>query len=465
MGIFTFATTTFDELPVLLQNHPPFFPMENRELVVQSNRILQAKYSDTLSFWESFIVAKMCTMIQTNDEDFKEYKLYVKDLLEFNEVAPSGMAYKVVYEATQRLLERKISIRGVDENGKPTIVDTHIIAGVERLVEPTRGDDAYFKLIFVPKLRPYLLQLKKDFSVMQLGDYKNLHTHTAIRIYEILVSYFGRGQRVVTVEIEELKAMLGLQDKYSRFEAFKRRILDDAQRRLAESTNYSFAYKVHKKGKTPHSVEFTISRNKLQSPRAAKNVQEAETIEFETVANEAHEQLFEELLPMAKRWGMSSMALTKLIESNSEDKIRAAARVTELAEKGGRVQNLAGFFVQAVKEGYTSADDLKKKKQQEATAKVKTEQEKVETDRAHREAAKREIYEREKRTFLNLMNEQPDLIFQILATGRNGSPIRQTNISIYDTSKSFDENLLAGGVILQTSLLGIAKEIFPEKFT
>ena len=442
--------------------------MEEKNLIVPSNRFLQAKYTDTLTFWESFIIAKMCTLIHKNDEDFKEYKLLVKDLLNFNEVPATGMAYKVVYEATQRLLERKISIRGTDEDGRATIVDTHIIAGVERLVEPQKGDDAYFKLIFVPKLKPYLLQLKKDFTILQLADYKNLHTSTAIRIYEILSSYYGRNQKVVTVEVEELKEMLGLKGKYDRFEAFRRRILDDAQKRLLDNTDYSFTYAVKKKGRTPHSIEFSINSNKPKAIQRERQPQEVEAVEFaevENVANVAHEKLFEELHPIVKGWGVGVSAFMKLIEGNPEEKIRAGIKTTKQAEQVGKVENLAGFFVKAVKEGYTTASEAKGKKQTEAKEKLKAEQAKEETERAKAEQAKKEKFERERQTFLSLVEAKPKLVLEIVEAMKNHtSPIRQKAGFDYQAEKSFAENWETAGRSLQIALEATAKELYPEKF-
>lgn len=197
--------------------------MENKELIIQSNRMIQAKYGETLTFYESFIFAKMCSMIQPQDVDFQEYKLFVKELLDYCEVSSTGEAYNKIYEAAQRLLGRRITFVTYNEKNQKQIVDTNLVVGITRLADASEGENAYISMMIHPKLKPYLLQLKKDFSQFQLSDYKELHTHTAIRIYEILVSFYGRGQKVVTLEIEELKEMLGLQGKYSHFGGFKKK--------------------------------------------------------------------------------------------------------------------------------------------------------------------------------------------------------------------------------------------------
>lgn len=438
--------------------------MENKELIAQSNRLIQAKYSETLTFWESFIFAKTMSLIQKNDQVFCEYKLFVKEMLDYVEVPATGEAYKLIYEASQKLLERKISFLTYNEEGEKEIVDTYLVTGVTRLAQPKKGQNTYFKLTIHPNLKPYLLQLKQDFSQFQLSDYKALHTHTAIRIYEILVSWYGRGKSKITFEVEELKEMLGLKNKYAHFGGFKKKVLDEAQKRLLESTDYSFTYYIIKQGKVPHSIVFEVNKNKPKIARQKAEPTAPETVEVETVPNEAHEKLFEELQPIVKAWSVSSLVLTKLVETYPEERLRAGIKATKAVEQGGKVENLAGFFVQAVKEGYTTTAETKKKKQAEAKAKAAAEQEKEQAERDQKEQVKKEQYQKEKATFLGLVKENPALIGELLEAGRQGNPIRQTTVSKYDQTQTFEENLATGGVVLATTLQAIAKELYPEKF-
>jgi plasmid replication initiation protein len=437
--------------------------MENKELIIQSNRMIQAKYGETLTFYESFIFAKMCSMIQPQDVDFQEYKLFVKELLDYCEVSSTGEAYNKIYEAAQRLLGRRITFVTYNEKNQKQIVDTNLVVGITRLADASEGENAYISMMIHPKLKPYLLQLKKDFSQFQLSDYKELHTHTAIRIYEILVSFYGRGQKVVTLEIEELKEMLGLQGKYSHFGGFKKKVLDEAQKRMSESTDYGFTYVVKKVGRFTQGIEFTINRNKPIDARKeskARDISLLETVEDETRTHEAHEKLFEELYPLVKGWGVGNVALIKLIESYPEEKIKGAIKHTGRAEKGGKVENLGGYFVQAVKEGYTTTAEVKKKKQDESKEKVKAEQAKE----TNIERAKKERYQKERQILLAIMKENPELISEILEAGKKESPITQATLAKYDATQSFEENLRNGGVILGVTLQSVAKDLYPERF-
>ena len=73
----------------------PKLPIKKSDNVfVQSNEFIQAKYKDNMTFWELVIFAKMCSMIDPNDTDFKDYKIYIKDLIDFTGVVKGGVVYQ-----------------------------------------------------------------------------------------------------------------------------------------------------------------------------------------------------------------------------------------------------------------------------------------------------------------------------------------------------------------------------------
>jgi hypothetical protein len=90
-------------------------------IAVQSNRFIEARYKESLTFWESFLITKMCSMIAPDDVDFKPYKIYIKEVIDFMGLPPGGNVYAYIYwERTKTrkiltLITRKIplSINGI----------------------------------------------------------------------------------------------------------------------------------------------------------------------------------------------------------------------------------------------------------------------------------------------------------------------------------------------------------------
>ena len=121
-------------------NDKPIFLGNSEHIFVQSNNFIAAKYKDNMSFWEFLLVAKMCTMINPADTDFKGYKIYIKDLIKFLGIADSGNVYKYILEAAGRLLDRKIVITYQDEENRENELETHLVAGVAKIKRPKKND-------------------------------------------------------------------------------------------------------------------------------------------------------------------------------------------------------------------------------------------------------------------------------------------------------------------------------------
>ncbi len=330
---------------------------------VQSNEFIQAKYKDNMTFWELVIFGKMCTMIDPNDTDFKDYKIYVKDLIDFTGVAKGGVVYQYVLEASERLKQREISVTIRNDENKEEILDTYLVVGRKVPKHKEEDENMYIKLTFHPDLRPFLLQLKRDFTKFDIRSYKFLHTSTSIRLYHILKQYYGRFKPNPKLDLQELKDMLGVGDKYNPYNNFKQRVLDEAQRRLAESTDIRFTYDEVKDRKKVVGLIFHIEENHP----AWLNENKTEDAESEEVLP----TLFNEIFPKVEKWGVSREVLTLLIETQPEEAILTGLAFTIFEEKQGKIKdNKAGFFINAVKNRYTSptfeAEQNRRKKIEQA---------------------------------------------------------------------------------------------------
>ena len=329
------------------KNQLPIKKSDN--IFVQSNEFIQAKYKDNMSFWELLIFGKMCTMIDPNDTDFKDYKIYIKDLIGFSGVVKGGIVYQYVLEATERLKQREISIKLKNEDDKEETLDTYLVVGRKVLTHREADEDMYVKLTFHPDLKPFLLQLKRDFTKLDIRSYRFLHTSSSIRLYHILKQFYGRKKFNPKIDLQELKEMLGVQDKYNPYNNFKQRILDDSQKRLAKNMDIKFEYEEIKEGKKVIGLIFHIEENEPIWSKGNNS-----TTDY-AVAEVVSPTFFEEIFPKLDIWGMGKEALLSLIDTYSEAVIRQALAYTLFEEQQGKMkENKIGFFINAVKNLYTS---------------------------------------------------------------------------------------------------------------
>ena len=225
-----------------------------------SNNFIQAKYEKAISFWEMVILGRMCTLVDCTATDFKEYRIYIIDLIRLVEVEKTGHLYGRILDAAIKLKTHKIAVKMKNEIGEEHILDTYIVTDMGCVVTKDRTENAYISLTFHPHLKPFLLELKRDFTKFDIRNYKFLHSGTITRLYQLLKSYYDR-RRDPQFDLDELKQMLGVANKYRLYANFRIKVLDEAQRKLAAGTDIKFTYNEVKKGNKVADILFHIAVN------------------------------------------------------------------------------------------------------------------------------------------------------------------------------------------------------------
>jgi hypothetical protein len=191
----------------------------------------------------------------------------------------------------------------------------------------------------------------------------------------------------------------------------------------------------------------------LLPPSSASNGENAPV-----TSDEEQEQLIFELSPIVvKKFGVSLKVFMGLAEMHNEAVIRQAIQVTEKAIKAGKVDNIAGFFVEAVRGNYTDAKEQKKKTAIEQKKKI------VEASRGEAMIEKKKkddkqiAYEKEMQIFEQIIAGEPTFKQALIDKVRLG-----IFSSYYKIELSFEENLQ--NPLVKATLLNIAKELKPESF-
>lgn len=430
--------------------------VNSNHIAVQSNQFIEARYKESLTFWESFLITKMCSMIAPEDVDFKPYKIYIKEVIDFMELTSGGQVYTYIMDAAKRLLDRKIVIGTVDEQGRKEIIETHIVTSVRRLLEPKKDENMYVVLTFLPELKPFLLQLHRDFTKLDMDIFKKLKTASSIRLYQIFKSHIGKNQYKIKFDLEDLKEILGVSEKYVQYAGFKMRVLDEAQKRLLDKTDINFTYEEQKAGKKVSALIFNIESKKAKQKELPQKATTEPTI-IQTIS-EDKEQLVMALFPIVvAQFGVSLKVFMGLAEAHTEGEIRQAVQVTQKTVQLGKITNIAGFFVEAVRGRYS--DPKEKQKQVEVQQKAKlVEAKRVEELMENKLKNKRQAtYELEMKIFRQLIESDNRLIQQLVDKIHLG-----TSGSYYKMDKSFEENLTHP--LLQVVFLSLMKELKPENF-
>lgn len=251
--------------------------LETNFLVTQSNGLIEARQKKPLSAREQKIILTMVSMIQPSDEDFIFYEISIR---EFHEMLglESREHYTQIKEIVENLMSKVIEIP--QANGDWLM--THWVSTAQYI----KGEGA-IRLKFVPELKPYLLQLKSQFTSYRLSNVLSLKSVYSIRLYELMKRWQHLGRW--TCLVEDLREKLGATTKtYNLYGNLKNKILIAATNEINEKTDLHITFKEIKKGRKVDKIEFSIQHFKekeIRLPEKPKKELQAPSI------NEIRERL------------------------------------------------------------------------------------------------------------------------------------------------------------------------------
>ena len=225
----------------------------SKHLVVQHNDLIASKYDLNLS--EMRLILEAVHNVEKDDVDFQEYKIDVKSFLEIVD-SKNVSEYSRVKEFCKTILSKPLEIP--KEDGK--FLYCNWFSNIE--YNPNDKTIAYS---FDPKLKPYLIELKEKFTRFDIRILLKFKSFYALRIYMILKSESWKSNsREYVVEVDELRALLKLNDKYQLYGHFKSRVLDIAMRYINEVSDIEADFEPIKQGRKINAVKFKIKRKPLK---------------------------------------------------------------------------------------------------------------------------------------------------------------------------------------------------------
>ena len=219
--------------------------MKKSMTVNQEYSLVNAKYKLNTSEIK-FILNAIAQIDSIKDEVLKDYEIKVSELEKTLQAEQNETRLK---QFAKKLMSKPLEV--------PT-EDGWIIANWFSDIEYVRGK-AKFKVRFSEKLKPYLLQLKERFVSYNLQYILSLTSTYSIRIYQLLKEYQKLKKRYITVV--ELQDILQVPKSYQRYDNFKRKVLEVAEKDLREHTDIYFSVEEEKDGRKVSRLIFRIYKN------------------------------------------------------------------------------------------------------------------------------------------------------------------------------------------------------------
>jgi plasmid replication initiation protein len=221
--------------------------------VRQHNAITTARYDYTACQLD--LLFFLLSKLRKEDKPNQEYQIHMKEV-----VAMTGREwhYKQLREATETMGSRMFEV----ENDS-----SYVQLWMFQKVEYVKGE-GFLRIRLSEDIRPYLFELKSNFTSYQLFSALKVSSKYAKRIYQLVSQWKDIGE-TKTYDLDDFKHMLLIKDpkgkepeQFQRISDLKSKVLDIAVRQINENTDLHIGYTLVKEGRSFQSVRFYVTKQK-----------------------------------------------------------------------------------------------------------------------------------------------------------------------------------------------------------
>ena len=230
--------------------------IKEQDLVVTSNRYVEASYFFTAN--EEKII--YCAMVSARKLTTVDQDTFI-DVFASDFGALVGLdsreAYRALKRASATLKKRFVSFFEPDPStGQPSELEVPLFTALRYV--PSEG---VIRLRFTKEIIPHFMQLiGGNFTQHEIGYLARLSSVYAIRLYRMLHKELWKA-KPIDIELEELRYMLQLGDKYSAIKDFKINVIDIAVREINQTTDLTVSYENIKHGRSITGLRFLVQKD------------------------------------------------------------------------------------------------------------------------------------------------------------------------------------------------------------
>jgi plasmid replication initiation protein len=442
-------------------------------LIKKANQLIEARYK--FDVWETRFFLTVLSHIRREDEDFKLYRIWYKDVIKTFGLK-SNQSYDLLREAGKSLMRKTFKVSNV-ENGFKRETEYHIIRTVNYLAEGQQKqgveEQEYLDVTVEPEMKPLLLQLQRNFTAYDLRNVIKLGTYP-VRVYELLKQYETIGER--KLRIDELKRMFELNDEYPLFANFYQRVIKPSIKDINIHTDITITDVGRiKEGRKVVALNFVFESKHVEEVKRIRGEIGQQRLDFPdaevvdqmgevTSSASEKDRLFTAYQDVViQKFGVTPTVFLKLLDNQKEENIKQAVRVTRRAKMNGQIKsNIAGFFVNALVNGYTDPKE-EAIKQKEEEKRVQRRRQEVKSEIA---AVKEEQAVYINKQIRTITDDDPDITRRAIKALRRNPFVKSI---ITDKEKELKRKLKLEDYrqdkVLRDMVKGKIVELVPEQFS
>lgn len=263
----------------------------SKDLVVMDNNLIRASYKLTVNEIRLILVA--LSQMPKGDEPINPKQAYYISKDDFVQlgVQPNNVA-REIRDACSDLLSRVVTIKTpIGDLGTHWVHNilhfkTEVFERLKREYPDAKNDEEFIntlrmhnlldslpviansddniiaRIVFHEDMIPYISQLKKEFTKLNLRDVIGFGSFYSYRIYMMMMQFKETG--FCKIHLNDLRTALDLEDKYPLAADFKRWVIDTAVDEINEKSPYTVKSEVVKTGRKFTHLELKFKLKKTE---------------------------------------------------------------------------------------------------------------------------------------------------------------------------------------------------------
>ena len=337
-------------------------------LIKKANNLVESRYK--FDIWETRFFLSVLAQIRRDDTEFQVYRVWYKDVIKTFGLK-SGDSYAALREAAKGLMGKSVHVN-YEANGVKRRAELHLLRKIDYLQEGQEEveNHEYIDVTVEQEMKPLLLQLQKNFTAYDLRNIVKLGVYS-VRLYELLKQYESIGNR--NLKVDEIKGMFQVEEQYKMFGDFYRWIIAPAEKEINEHTDLLIlSVDKIKEGRRVVALRFKFRTKSEEELNKARGIPFQNTL-FDGLSEQDGARVGE-LTDKDKmflafqtvvigEFGVSPSVFLNELEHHTEAQINYAIRVTKRSNQDGKLKSVSGFFMEALRKGFTDTkEEMAKKK-------------------------------------------------------------------------------------------------------
>jgi replication initiator protein len=314
---------------------------ERETVVWQHNSLAEARYE--LTAREQKLLLYVIAMIEPEDEDFKRYVVNVSEFADLAGLDKDHL-YRELRDLAKSLKQKPLIIPRHFDHQTKSYLD--LVTSWFDTAYVGKNGAGYFAVTLSPVLKPYLLQVKREFFHFRLYQVMQLRSSYAIRLYQWAKRWGFR--KSIEITVQDLRNVLGASN-LAEYADFKRRAIRPAVDEINRESDLCISFRELKKERSKAIDRLLFSVK--SEPRPELEVLQPPPppqLEFPLETEPEDQVLLEECM---KRYGLSESQRSTLQNHCAKHGVAYIREKMVVVDQEPR-QNAAKAFLAALRDDW-----------------------------------------------------------------------------------------------------------------